>query len=56
MIRDSQESSESASFGGSIRWMAPELHQFNEAISYTPAADVYSFACVCYEVSVAMYF
>ncbi|KIM76727.1 hypothetical protein PILCRDRAFT_826119 [Piloderma croceum F 1598] len=35
--------------GGSVRWMAPELLHYGESRE-TPASDVYSFACTCYEI------
>jgi serine/threonine protein kinase len=35
--------------GGSVRWMAPELLHHGDA-GESPASDVYSFACTCYEV------
>jgi len=38
-----------SSFGGTIRWMAPELLHDGELLA-SPATDVYSFACVCYEI------
>ncbi|EDR08211.1 uncharacterized protein LACBIDRAFT_297628 [Laccaria bicolor S238N-H82] len=35
--------------GGTLRWQAPEL--ISEGLAKaTPASDIYSFACVCYEV------
>ncbi|KZO99031.1 kinase-like protein [Calocera viscosa TUFC12733] len=51
-IRDSQ-TSESESFTmGNERWMAPERfsNEFTSTASITPAADVYSFGMVIYEV------
>jgi serine/threonine protein kinase len=38
-----------SSFGGTTRWTAPELLHDGELLA-SPATDVYSFACVCYEV------
>jgi len=43
----------SVSFGGTVRWQAPEL--FDPSVECPPAtmaSDVYAFGCVCYEVSV----
>ena len=39
--------------GGTLRWQAPELIDppSEELAKATPASDIYSFACVCYEVS-----
>ncbi|KIJ97720.1 hypothetical protein K443DRAFT_236688 [Laccaria amethystina LaAM-08-1] len=39
--------------GGTLRWQAPELINppSDESAKATPASDIYSFACVCYEVS-----
>ena len=39
--------------GGTLRWQAPELIDppSEESAKATPASDIYSFACVCYEVS-----
>ena len=39
---------------GTLRWQAPELIDppSDESVKATPASDIYSFACVCYEVSV----
>ena len=39
--------------GGTLRWQAPELIEppSDEWAKATPASDIYSFACVCYEVS-----
>ena len=36
-----------------LRWQAPELIDppSDESAKATPASDIYSFACVCYEVS-----
>ncbi|KAG2017855.1 TKL/TKL-ccin protein kinase [Coprinopsis cinerea AmutBmut pab1-1] len=41
--------------GGTIRWQAPELHDPNDDVTpkATPESDVYSFACVCYEVAMS---
>ena len=38
---------------GTLRWQAPELIDppADESAKATPASDIYSFACVCYEVS-----
>ena len=38
---------------GTLRWQAPELIDppSEESAKATPASDIYSFACVCYEVS-----
>ena len=38
---------------GTLRWQAPELIKpsSDESAKATPASDIYSFACVCYEVS-----
>ena len=38
---------------GTLRWQAPELINppSDESAKATPASDIYSFACVCYEVS-----
>ena len=38
---------------GTLRWQAPELIDppSDESAKATPASDIYSFACVCYEVS-----
>jgi len=38
---------------GTLRWQAPELINppSEELAKATPASDIYSFACVCYEVS-----
>ncbi|EDQ98384.1 uncharacterized protein LACBIDRAFT_336006 [Laccaria bicolor S238N-H82] len=37
--------------GGTLRWQAPELINppSDESAKATPASDIYSFACVCYE-------
>lgn len=35
---------------GSIRWMAPELHNYEASVRRTAASDTYSFAFVCIEV------
>jgi len=43
----------SVSFGGTVRWQAPEL--FDPSVECPPAtmaSDVYAFGCVCYEASV----
>lgn len=44
----------SSSLAGSIRWMAPELHDPDpnivDGLRRTKASDVYSFACVALEV------
>ena len=38
---------------GTLRWQAPELIDppADKSARATPASDIYSFACVCYEVS-----
>ena len=38
---------------GTLRWQAPELIDppSDESAKATPASDIYSFACVCYEVN-----
>ena len=38
---------------GTLRWQAPELIDppSDESAKATQASDIYSFACVCYEVS-----
>ena len=38
---------------GTLRWQAPELIDppTDKSAKATPASDIYSFACVCYEVS-----
>jgi len=36
--------------GGSLRWMAPELHQLTSETRRTRASDVYAFACVGLEL------
>ncbi|KAG6864765.1 hypothetical protein C0991_007291, partial [Blastosporella zonata] len=44
--------SSAGSRGGSVRWQAPELFDFenDEVIHNTTASDVYAFSCVAYEV------
>lgn len=45
----------SSNYGGSVRWMAPELHDYEGSgtgeFCRTTASDTYAFACVCIEVS-----
>jgi len=41
--------SEHFPIGGTFRWTAPELLHHGESRE-TPASDVYSFACTCYEI------
>ncbi|KAG6907771.1 hypothetical protein DXG01_007484 [Tephrocybe rancida] len=44
--------SSAASKGGSVRWQAPELFDFNEdrAVKNTPESDVYACSCVAFEI------
>ena len=44
---------QSTQSAGTLRWQAPELMKppSDESAKATPASDIYSFACVCYEVS-----
>ncbi|KAJ7114239.1 kinase-like domain-containing protein [Mycena epipterygia] len=35
---------------GSLRWMAPELHDYQVGFKRTEASDVYAFACLCIEI------
>ncbi|KAJ6616210.1 kinase-like domain-containing protein, partial [Mycena sp. CBHHK59/15] len=35
---------------GSLRWMAPELHDYQLEFKRTKASDVYAFACLCIEI------
>ncbi|KAF8198255.1 kinase-like domain-containing protein [Mycena galopus ATCC 62051] len=36
--------------GGSVRWMAPELFDYQLEFKRTEASDVYAFACLCIEI------
>lgn len=47
---DATTASLGSHFGGAARWMAPELFE-SENMRATYASDVYSFACLCVEVS-----
>jgi serine/threonine protein kinase len=40
----------SAYAGGTLAWQAPEIISPDNPTKNTPESDVYSFACVCYEV------
>ncbi|KAG6904769.1 hypothetical protein DXG01_007307, partial [Tephrocybe rancida] len=44
--------SSAASKGGSVRWQAPELFDFNEdkVVKNTPESDVYAWSCVAFEI------
>ncbi|ESK85279.1 kinase-likeprotein [Moniliophthora roreri MCA 2997] len=54
VFSDGTVRTDSSHHGGSVRWMAPELHdpaRFRlEYVRRTFASDVYSFACVCVEL------
>ncbi|THU85550.1 kinase-like protein, partial [Dendrothele bispora CBS 962.96] len=54
VFNDATASSSTSRRGGSVRWMAPELHipeSFGMSSSrLTPETDVYAFGCVCLEV------
>ncbi|KAJ6596166.1 kinase-like domain-containing protein, partial [Mycena vulgaris] len=42
--------STSSNRGGTLAWQAPETMSLDHPTKNTPESDIYSFACVCYEV------
>lgn len=56
LVHDSkvQFTQTSSLYGGTLRWLAPELlwHDVKEPKSC--ASDIYAFGCVCYEVVLAI--
>jgi serine/threonine protein kinase len=55
MFSDDTAASRTSNRTGSLRWMAPELHQPKcvglTRFERTPATDIYAFAIVCVEAS-----
>jgi serine/threonine protein kinase len=51
-LSDATVGSQTAKGHGSLRYMAPELLRPSPLFQRTPPTDVYSFACVCIEVSI----
>lgn len=56
MVSDATLATQTSNNHGSVRWMAPELHD-PESFGFrrflrTPASDIYAFGCVCLEVLV----
>lgn len=56
MISEATLATQTSNGHGSMRWMAPELHD-PESFGFkrflrTPASDIYAFGCVCFEVSI----
>ena len=54
---DASTTSFGSNQGGAVRWLAPEVLNPNvSGYRPTPQSDIYSFACVCLEVSALMHF
>ncbi|KAF7358029.1 hypothetical protein MVEN_00850100 [Mycena venus] len=50
IITDATLGTTSTTQRGSLRWMAPELHDYRLEFKRTEASDVYAFACLCIEI------
>jgi serine/threonine protein kinase len=50
IVTDATLGTTSTARSGSVRWMAPELLNFELQFKRTEASDVYAFACLCIEV------
>ncbi|KXN84356.1 Serine/threonine-protein kinase HT1 [Leucoagaricus sp. SymC.cos] len=46
----SQKKATSQTYGGTVRWIAPELFEESEPHP-TKASDIWAFGCVCYQIS-----
>ncbi|KAJ7114227.1 kinase-like domain-containing protein [Mycena epipterygia] len=50
IVTDATLGTTSTTQGSSLRWMAPELHDYQAGFKRTEASDVYAFACLCIEI------
>ncbi|KAJ7348096.1 kinase-like domain-containing protein [Mycena albidolilacea] len=50
IVTDATLGTTSTARSGSVRWMAPELLNFELEFKRTKASDVYAFACLCIEI------
>ncbi|KAJ7607137.1 kinase-like domain-containing protein, partial [Mycena polygramma] len=50
IVTDATLGTTSTTHRGSLRWMAPELHDYELEFKRTEASDVYAFACLCIEI------
>ncbi|KAJ6589544.1 kinase-like domain-containing protein [Mycena capillaripes] len=50
IVTDATLGTTSTTQRGSLRWMAPELHDYQLEFKRTEASDVYAFACLCIEI------
>ncbi|KAJ6589590.1 kinase-like domain-containing protein, partial [Mycena capillaripes] len=50
IVTDTTLGTTSTTQRGSLRWMAPELHDYQLEFKRTEASDVYAFACLCIEI------
>ncbi|KAJ7508890.1 kinase-like domain-containing protein [Mycena galericulata] len=50
IVTDATLGTTSTTQRGSLRWMAPELTDFEVEFKRTEASDVYAFACLCIEI------